>query len=279
MKASGMPVWTRICSRLSGLQFLRVAIGLIALSATVIPGLERYGRGALILLVAFSIDYALFRGALEWHRTSGVGRGLARALELLFPPVLLAMMRYEVTLVGAFLRAMGLRPVRGRALSGRQFSFAHGSAASQRAWALVAVTILELPIMHLLLYAFHAPMWPHIVLLVLSVYGVVFIVGDLRLLREAGGHIVAASSFEVRLGCRYRASIPLECVYSVSRLEGGSGPRAKGALRVTAGEPANVALNLKSPHTVRAFFFPLETRRLELYVDEPDALIRLLNLR
>lgn len=274
-----MSVWTQMCSRLSSLQFLRVAIGLIALGASVLPGLERYGRAALLFLVAFSIDYALFHGALEWRRTSHVRRGVARALELMLPRTLLASIRHEAILVGSFIRTIGLRPRPGQVLAGRQFSFLDGPAASQRAWALVAITVLELPVGHLMLYAFNAPTWPHVVLFLLSVYGVVFIVGDLRLLREAGGHLVTASSFEVRLGCRCRASIPLESLSSVSNLKRGPGTRSKGTLRVTAGEAPNVALSFESPVTVTVFFFSVETRRLELYVDEPDALVRLLNLR
>jgi hypothetical protein len=87
-------------------------------------------------------------------------------------------------------------------------------------WPLIAgtfigLTLVEVPLVHIVLARFgHSTIaW---IATAASLYSVVWLVGDLHALRH-GGLVVTADAVEIRLGVRWRGSIPRREIVSVTR--------------------------------------------------------------
>jgi len=139
-------------------------------------------------------------------------------------------------------------------------------------WALyagtfVALTLVETPLVHVALSAFgHATVaW---VLTALSLYSVVWLVGDLHALRH-GGVAVRGDMLVVQVGVRWNARIPRAEIVWAARCDGATCKRSDFSVL-----GANVVLRLAAPHEVRGLFGRRRVvREVALSVDDADAFL------
>lgn len=225
-------------------------------------------------LIGLTVWRAVYRG---WREGTGTGwerveRGLADRLG----PVLAAAAVGEIRIIGAALRSLSRRPL-------RRPSDAHPAAGTTWrtvAIALTLVTVAEGIALHVLLAAFditHAGL--HGLLAALHLWGVLWLLGDLRLMGETG-HRVTADGVEVELGLRGRATIPWARIVRIEERELEPPDRLIGErwpahlVPVTAGEAPNVTLHTDRPCTVRGLFG--SERRgsaIALYLEDPAAFV------
>ncbi|MGE5184640.1 MAG: hypothetical protein ACM31C_21360, partial [Acidobacteriota bacterium] len=139
------------------------------------------------------------------------------------------------------------------------------------AWAtyigvFVALTVVETPLVHVVLVAAGATTAAWIAS-ALSIYGALWLVGDLHALRH-GGVMVTTEWVDVRVGIRWRARIPRA---SIARVERGRAPDGACDLSILGAE---VVLELTEPVAVRGLF---GRRRdacvLAVSADDPDGLV------
>lgn len=237
--------------------------------------LETWMLAPLLLVEAFvgvTVWRAVWRG---WR--DGTGTGWSRVEEALstrLGPTLAAAAVGEMRIVGAALRSLTRRPIRRAA----DVHPAAGSSWRAIAIALTLVTVAEGVAVHALLAAFDIthPLL-HGAMAVLHVAGVLWLLGDLRLMNETG-HRIGADGVDVELGLRGRAHLPWAWI---ERLDAGEleppdrliGERWPAHLvPVTAGETPNITLHLNREATVHGLFG--STRRgtvIALYLDDPRA--------
>jgi hypothetical protein len=232
------------------LRLAAIAMALFALACRVaglpLPralwALTALGDLALVVLVAF---------------------GVKRATTLLPAPVV-AVAETELSMVRAAARALTRRPLPSDA---SLHTTSRSSELGRLYAALGLVVALELPAAHVLVHAF-APgrIGVHLVLAVLDVYGVLWMIGDWRRLRETG-HRMGTHTLELHLGLRARATVPRAQITSVRRLDGAR--RRRGDL--TPYEAPNVEIELREPVEVRGpFGLRRRSAQLRLRVDDPD---------
>ncbi len=133
------------------------------------------------------------------------------------------------------------------------------------AGTFVALTLVETPLVHVALSAFghRGIAW---VLTALSLYSALWFIGDLHALRH-GGIAVTRDSLELRLGVRWRASIPRTDIVWAARCEGATSKAVDFSIL-----GANVVVRLAEPHEVRGLLGRRRVvRELALSVDEPEA--------
>ncbi len=223
-------------------------------------------------LIGLTVWRAVYRG---WRTGSGTGwdrieQGLAERLG----PVLAAAAVGEVRIVGAALRSLTRRPLRRPPAT----HSAAGTTWRTVAIALTLVTVAEGVALHVVLAAFditHAGL--HGLLAALHVWGVLWLLGDLRLMGETG-HRITADGVQIELGLRGRATIPMAHITAVEERELEPPDRLIGErwpdhlVPVTAGEPPNITLHLDREATVRGLFG--SARRgtaIALYLEDPAA--------
>lgn len=132
------------------------------------------------------------------------------------------------------------------------------------AGTFVALTLVETPLVHVALSAFgHATAaW---VLTALSLYSVVWLVGDLHALRH-GGVALRGEWLELRVGVRWRAQIARADIVWAARCDGATCKTTDFSIL-----GANVVLRLAAPHEVRGLFGRRRVvRELALSVDDAD---------
>lgn len=132
------------------------------------------------------------------------------------------------------------------------------------AGTLIALTLVETPLVHLVLTAFgHSTIaW---IATALSLYSVAWLIGDLHALRH-GGIVVTADALELRLGVRWRGRIPWTAVASVARCT--EAPTKHVDVSILG---ANTLLTLTGPHEIRGLFGRRrDLGALALSVDEPE---------
>ncbi len=265
-----------------GIDWLRVTRG--AVIALALLGLAARLSGAplagwmlapLLLveaLVAVTVWRAVYRG---WR--SGTGAGWARieqALAIRLGPTLAAAAVGEARVVGAALRTLTLRPVR------RPPGTHPAAGATWRAIAiaLTLVTVAEGVALHVILSAFdvtHPAL--HGILALLHIWGVLWLLGDLRLMTETG-HRATAAGVDIELGLRGRAHIPWSAIDRVEARELDPPDRLVGErwpdhlVPVTASEAPNITLHLNHEAAVRGLF-GVERRgtAIALRLDDPAA--------
>ena len=187
---------------------------------------------------------------------------------------------------GGLFRALTRRPLRGPSAgdSGVAEGSSFGAFATQAypnmvvaIWVLLAI---EMPAMHLLLGSFMEPSPGREVLrwgmLASSLYLGSWLVGDLRLMREAPLLRFRGRSVELRLGQRVRADLEVADIAEVHRIvDEPSRPRDPKRLRVTPLQAPNLRIELKAPTRVRMLYgIQREVQAIELFVDDPEAALR-----
>ncbi|WP_394830664.1 hypothetical protein LVJ94_29570 [Pendulispora rubella] len=159
--------------------------------------------------------------------------------------------------------------------SGRH-AFSHRRGYGLVLGTLIALALIEMSIVHLLLRNTSAT-WAK-VLLVLSAYGIVWVLGDFQALRLRP-IVVGDGTLCVRVGLRREARIPLENVERIEPLPAAGEPdRRTGYVRCTAFGPPELLLRLRSPVNLEQMLGstrPREVWCIGLAVDDSGAFSRI----
>jgi hypothetical protein len=214
-------------------------------------------------LVALAVELALL-GLLVLSPKHG--------LTAILPERLAVLVASEWRVLGAALAWLTRRPLRTR--SG--FGALATSTYPAFALALVVMCGVEAPAVHVLVHALAGARAGvlHLAVLVLHVYSLMWLAGDLRLLREAR-HQLQREGVDLSLGARAQVFVPYRAIRSAEL-----GVAREGALRITPKDTPNVQLELAEPLRVsRLLGLGRTARRLALYVDEPEAFVAALRGR
>jgi len=185
----------------------------------------------------------------------------------------------EARVLGAALRSFTRRPIRQSDVPPGWRRFGASSASYANVVVMLLVLLLiEAPAVHMLVGALMEDGALRAVvrglLLGSSVYLAVWLIGDLRLLRESSGVLLGENGLSVQLGGRCHGLVPLESVVSAQQLaEQSAAPGADAdSIRITPLQPPNCRLTLRSPVTLQLpFGLAAQVTRLDLFVDEPSA--------
>ncbi len=148
--------------------------------------------------------------------------------------------------------------------------------------ALVVLLALEAPAAHVLIGALTEAGWVRsvlqMVLLSSSLYLVVWLLGDLRLLAESRGFAIEDKALIVELGQRARGRIPLA---DIDRAwTGAEGDAPLRSVRLAVGGPVNCHIHLRMPVEIEGpLGLTLRGDHLAVRVDDPDALVAALTPR
>lgn len=230
-------------------------------------------RGVDAMLVVFAAEFCAFMAVLALAARLGGERGQV-ILDMVMHPSVRRVLRSEAAIVTT-LPAAVLRAVRGRPAG--EWPYAKGDNELPFAIALTPAILAESAAVHLLLPDSLALL--RLVLLVLSIYGLLWAIGWAAGLRVFP-HRLSDGVLQVRLGQLYRADVPLELIASatVQRRRAGSrtalelGPDAAS---FAVGGRVDVHLELTAPVTIeRPFGEPRRVTSLSLAADDPTALVR-----
>ncbi|MBV8761678.1 MAG: hypothetical protein JO257_30570 [Deltaproteobacteria bacterium] len=209
----------------------------------------------VVVVVRFS------RARAAWRAASEADDRLETALRATgIPGVVAAAIACELMIVRCAFA--GWRRPRGRL-----YSVHRTGGWGLYAGTFIALTLVETPLVHVALAAFgHTTIaW---VATGLSLYSVVWLVGDLHALRH-GGVALTPDVLELRLGVRWRARIPRAAIVWAARCEGATCKATDFSIL-----GANVVVRLAEPHEVRGLLGRRRVvRELALSIDEPDAFL------
>ena len=141
---------------------------------------------------------------------------------------------------------------------------------------LLIAVVVELVAIHVLLTRFWSPTaaW---VASALSLYGLLWILGDLQALRHRRTRL-GTHHLDLRVGLRWQAKIPnedIESLRSLSFLEASKAERPPGLLEAVAAGSPRFELRLRRPVTaVGPYGFTKETTCLRISVDHGDLFAR-----
>jgi len=153
-----------------------------------------------------------------------------------------------------------------------RFTAARTSMFGAFAIGIGVVTILESPIVHVLLH--RKPWWVHGLVVVVNVATLVWVLRERRRMRDAA-HTLDADALAISLPGKWRGAIPVALIASVRRIAPAPGTtRPRGTLRVTPLDMPNVELALRAPATLQGSFgIERSAARVQLFVDEPDRFV------
>ena len=237
------------------------------------------GAALLAPLIAVEATIALlaWRAIIRGYR-HGHGPRWPR-LEAALTPTLGARLAHaavtEVRLVDAALRSFTLRPIRR---PDHGYPTTDDSAWGAWVGALLMISVAEIALVHLLLAHAAAHPGTHLAVFALHAYGLAWLLGDWRLMRETA-HRLDPDALHLELGARWRATIPYARIQSVDpgevdepdRLIGEK--RLKDHLAITPLDTPNLTLTLTAPTPIAGLYgFTRTARVLLLRVDDPAAL-------
>lgn len=214
-----------------------------------------------------------------WERAQA---GLAAVL----PAPISCALLMELRLVHAALQSLLRRPVSGPTASEEVFRPMEASRAGWVVAFLLIATTVELPAVHVVLYVV-APgrAWPHVLLAGFNLYGLLWVVGERRLMWTSA-HRFEADALVLRLGLRFEARVPYEVVSRALPLRDDLERRAvqppggKRNPRVTPIDPPNVHLCLARPVPFTTFFgLTRQAQHLDLFMDRPEVFLATLEKR
>lgn len=258
VRRGGLPAWTVSI----------VALGGAALAGAVLPDVEASGLVAALALVELSVGgVALLRARVLWRgvrtaRAAGLTgldaleRGLAAALESA-PLARAVVTELRLVWLGAFGWCRRAQP--GGFTSHREVGWL------PLAGALVGLSLIEIPIVHLLLADLVGTGVAWTVTAV-SAYGVLWLWGDAQAMR-LHPTTIDTDRLHLRVGLRWSATVRLSEVVAAERTPSPAG------IDVSILGP-NVRLTLRHPATVHGLLG--QTRMadvISLRVDEPDAFL------
>lgn len=238
----------------------------------------------LILPLAIAAEVViaalLVRGVWRARKAKGA---LWAAVDAL-PPPLDRFFRFELTLLSA---AFGLRRDAPPVPSAVVFP---SMAGSQSGWfipVVVIASVMELGAVHALVAGLtEAGLGVHLAILGVHLYGVLWLVGDLRAM-QATSHRLEADALVLHLGERFHARIPYGQIQRLLPLRNDAErasvqPRTgrRRNPRVTPLDPPTVHLCLLAPVAYRSFFGRArQAEHLDIFVDRPEAFLRALEAR
>jgi hypothetical protein len=214
----------------------------------------------------------------KWELTKNV---LTRAS---IPPLLAEIVISELRIIFAFLQVLTLRPLRNF-YQAQPYHPLNGSMYPKLLVAVGFIVILEIPAMHFL---FHAIMDEGTarsivqgVFLFFGIYGLVWLMGDLRLLKESRGIFFEEDMMKIRMGLRANADIPVNKILRAEKstppdpLPGQFTAQESGTLQVTVFDKPNVLLSFDSALSIRMLFgMEKSTKFLRLYLPDPDDFVK-----
>jgi hypothetical protein len=182
--------------------------------------------------------------------------------------------------------AAALKSVVGRPLArvdledGRQrFGAMERSSYGQAVTVLLMLIAVELPAVHLIVGAVMEEgalrSLVRGVLLGSSAYLALWLIGDLRLLRETPGVWLSPDALVIELGLRVRGRVEWSNVIGAQVLAAEDDPPADQSrvIRITPLPRPNCRVRMRSPVSMRGILgLPLQGDMLDLYVDDPAGL-------
>ena len=184
----------------------------------------------------------------------------------------------EASILAAGFASILRRPLETRAdpSGGQHFGSMETSAYGNTVAVLLLLLVVEAPAVHALLGAAMQDGVLRAViraaLLVSSAYLAVWLLGDLRLLRETPGVSIDGDVLRVALGARVHGEVRLSQVTSARRLTGTE--ETVRAIRITPQPAPNCRIQLSASVTMRGIFgIPVQGDALDIYVDNPDGLV------
>ena len=230
-------------------------------------------RGLDTVLVIFAIEFAAFMLVLVVAARLGGERGEV-ILDFVMHPTVRRFVRSEalivLTLPRALLRVAGV----GRRSDG-EYPYAKGDIDLPLAIAMIPAFAAELVMVHLLLP--DSLGWLRLAVVVLSLYGVLWILGWALGLHICP-HRLRDDVLELRLGSLYRAAVPLEAIAGVRRERSKNGSRtrleaADGAAALWVGGRVDLHVTLDRPVRVeRPFGEPLAVTSISFAADDAAGL-------
>jgi hypothetical protein len=193
----------------------------------------------------------------------------------------------ELKVIFAFLRVISFRPARPRAsagardVAGQDLALSSWSGSQYRGILLGLLLLLavEAPLVHLLIGNIMDPGTAVTVvqrlLLGLSVYGAIWLIGDARLMKESS-HLLGPDGLDVSLGLRWRGHIPYRAMAGVEATAVEGEPAGGSVVSITPVtlDVPNVILRLREPVELTGLFgIRKAATEVRLYVDEPRALV------
>ncbi len=278
---------------------LALSIGLIYFAKW---GPEQYrasARWALLALLAFKTGAGM---PAAWRRVASrrnSGAPWYQASVHLIPDSFRSMLRVELTI---YLEALcvltrrALPSVQRMARmpqQGTRYTLQKGSISTIFLPLVVLSSLVELPLLHLLIHA-HAPeaIRPslHLALLGLTMWGLLWALGDRSAVKNMA-HVLLRDEVALNVGLRASCQLPLAAVERVQIIAGR--PREwrqtlsidkQDVITLTPMDPPNVLIELRSErHNVRITKFGMDVespRYLAIYVDQAAAFQRdLLNAK
>jgi hypothetical protein len=236
-------------------------------------------EATLACVVLLSFTRAVREGGDFWAE---VQRRLGSAL----PHTAAVVIVTELRLMHAAAQSLLRRPLRAPEPSATVFP---PMAASASGWIIpfiLIASVMELAAAHALLHAL-APghLWAHALTLAVHLYGVLWLVGERRLLWSSA-HRLEDDALVVHLGLRWSARIPYSVIARALPLRSDMDrrrvqtPKRRGSARVTPFDPPNVHLCLKAEVEARTFFgLRRRLQHIDLFVDRPDAFLSAMEQR
>ncbi|MDQ3230317.1 MAG: hypothetical protein M3Q07_00735 [Pseudobdellovibrionaceae bacterium] len=247
----------------------------------------------ILFAAAEGLLLVLLAGKLwKFRQTCRQNKGLSwplvqRALEDLVPSTVAMLVVHELRLSLATGRVLLMRKIRTswseptfHPLDGSHYGFI---------WKLVMLLVIsELPLVHLLLNALlQEGIWKSVLLIghaLSSLYVLMWLVGDYRLLLESPGIQLLPAGVKIEIGIRAFGMMPYSSIASVDvssppEVPPGHAPiKEPETLRLTLHEKPNVLLTLHHP---MAFVLILgirkSARKVRLYVSDPQLFMGALN--
>lgn len=260
--------------------FAVVAVELVLLLAGIID----LGEAALAIVVLEVALAAILVGeAVTLYSTydRARGRGESRtasasaALDAALPPVVARLVKQELVMLSAFAGAFGRRTP--RAPEGAQVV---PSASNLRTLmkVLVAVSLLELVVVGVVVEMLVSSAVVRWALVVLSAYGLVWVVGFTSSLRRSP-HIVGADLLRLRFAMLADVRVPTRLIASVRRDRCGGHKRlldvGGDTLSLSVMGVTNVLVELSEPHEIDLGRKGMHTvTSLRFHADDPDGAAR-----
>ena len=162
----------------------------------------------------------------------------------------------------------------------RRFGAMETSSYGNIVAMLLLLIVVEAPGVHLILGAVMEDTTLRAViravLLGSSIYLGIWLLGDLRLLRETPGVSLGDDALNVEFGLRVQGTVALDDVVGARVLDGYDprSPDASRAIRISPLPQPNVRVRLRSPVSMRGIVgVPLRGEVLDMYVDDPAGLV------
>lgn len=161
-------------------------------------------------------------------------------------------------------------------------AFSYAREQSTMTMVLVAVMVVEAVAVELLLQAMGVTAWIRVPVLVLDLYGVVFVLG-MAAACVTRPHVVTGQELRIRHGAFFDLRIPRALVSSVrvtrSYNETGTVTVRDGRLAVAVSSQTNVVVHLSEPVTaVRPLGAEAEVSVVRFFADDPAAAVAALRL-